>query len=235
MPTPYQCDTTVYDCVPGGAYVRSEQSGGNFVWHGTGTILVYEGNTPYYMTHAHGFGDCDDWLWGRELRQGWGSSNSVGTINHWDWSQDWVLVDQSGNKDGLDNRVIPDNNTTSGHVTESGVEYMRDTDIPSRKYGSRTCYSAGEVDRINTWSGPNCSPDHEDYVEEDSKYVVTKGKSKPGDSGSPNYRTFHGLNHNSMVGMIAAGDDEEWWASAAFSINDHDEYDIEFGDMDNTC
>ena len=171
------------------------------------------------ITAAHGFGNCGDYIDGQSAWQG-PYEYLIGDVGKWDWHQDWALIYETSNKeiDGLNDRIVNESYDAIGHMTEDGVDDLASgaDDRSVRKYGARTCHTAGvDVDKVS-WA----------YCDNTHKWVDTyDANSDNGDSGCPHFVKYQYFDAISIVGMHHGHDIR---SIAAFEISD--KHSIEFGD-----
>jgi len=182
-PSSFQ-NTTTYSCVPGGAYLKDNES-----TYSGGCQVQYDGS-PMYLTSAHGPafggdypGDCpeDEDLTGYEIDQG-GTREPFGTVHAYDYNHDFSVVDPYDNN--LDNTIAPESTMIWGHVSESGIADYQSSGETIYLYGAKSGQTrTGTIKKDFQWS-----PCYRDSIHQEVPYIRYDGMSGcNGDSGGPFY------------------------------------------------
>ena len=228
---PEPCDTDPFgpfDRLPGGAAVSAEKTD-NIRGRQSGGIAVEtpEGESRY-LTAAHGFAadDCDDEIEGRGLEHG---GRTVGEVREHDWKGDWAAVELTEDADveGFAHEVVPRSAPVVGHVTEDGIDYLRDYDQTVYRYGRGTCEEEGTIESDNLYLF--CS--NTDESDEERRFVRTSMVSEKGDSGGPHYRLLDGRYPRIEIIGVHNGCSRGAWASAAYDIHDRAEFEFGTGEI----
>lgn len=216
-PEPQACNTQSYDCVPGGAQVRTENTSGSYFYCSATCEVMYNGE-DHIMTSAHCFHDsCSDDITGQKLKQG---SEVIGEVVEYDMGLDFAVIEPYSGV-SLDDSVIGEDPSIIGHVTKDGIEDLQSSGETVYRYGRTTCRESGQVDGITPCFAGSCNgcveaPKTTHYAED-------------GDSGGPHYQMVDDLlvTGIGIIGPHWGASDTHSWAPAAYMIAN--EYDIQFG------
>ena len=216
-PQPHSiCDDTEWDCIPGGAIIRTERDDGTDITRCSLTCEIQYQSIDHLMTSAHCFNACDEDPIGYHLKHG---GEVIGEVVEYDVNLDFAIIEPV---DGLkmDDSIIDESQSIFGHVTRDGVEDLRDSGETVYHYGSTTCKTSGVVDGITSNLSGSCDFDIE------APRMTTN--ADPGDSGGPHYHHEQSLLIDALgiIGPHWGGDTYEW-APPGYTITD--QYDITFG------
>lgn len=224
---PEPCETDPFgpfDRIPGGAAVRTEKPSGLRARQTGGVAVETSDGESRYLTAAHGFGDdgCSDEIEGLGLEQ---RRREIGTVLEYDWNADWAAIELGTDADveGFAHEVVPHSVPVVGHVTEDGIDYLKDFDRTVYRYGRGTCEEEGTIESENLYS--YCSDGN--VTGEERRFVRTSMVSDRGDSGGPHYRLLEGEYPRIEIIGVHAGCSRGAWASTAYAINGR--WDFEFG------
>lgn len=225
-------NTNTYSCVPGGAYI---EGGGKY---SGGCQVQFDGN-PMYLTCAHGpasnwsLGDCStDDITGKEITQG-ASDTPLGTVSEYDYNQDFSVIDPYD--DNLDDKVIPEDYSIFGHVSEDGIADHQSTGETIYQYGAKSGERrSGTIRKDFQWSPCyNSSFHHEvSYIRYDDLVPCN------GDSGSPYYVIDDILGVGTVIAIasILYGGTEDWNTSRGPSAYDMtNRYPMDFSQQSDLC
>lgn len=211
-------ETTTYSCVPGGAWLTSY----------TGSCQVQYDGSPMYLTVAHGPADnyelyecSDDDLTGDVVYQG-DSETPLGEIYAYDYDLDMAVIDPYD--DNLSDKLIPEDYTVFGHVSEDGVADYKSSGETiyffGAKRGERT---SGTIRKQFQWT-----PCWENDSSVDQPYIRFNDINPCyGDSGGPYYVIDDILGIGNILAIISIHHSgcADWNTSrgpAAFEmVNDH--------------
>ena len=159
------------------------------------------------ITNAHLFHQCTDDrtckdIQGDPLYACPIEENQIGNVAEFDLAEDWAFVPKMFYTpvDGLSNEIISSSYSVNGHVTQNGLEYMRDANETVHKYGKTTCYESGTVTELDTQLGCAGTP-----CGKRVNVVRTSANSEPGDSGGPLYREHDSYGVTTIVGIHEGG------------------------------
>lgn len=210
------CNTTSYNCVHGGSFLKVEDYAGDIVWHSAGTLAYYNGN-PYLMTCSHGF-NGDTCSYDISNNTVWQGSQYVGNVATWDYSQDWALVAEAGGSEiaGFSNTILYSGGyPIYGYTTRDGIDYVTSNNITLYKYGARTCETTGTSNGEHWWT--KCY--------DDEPWVHTTNNIEKGDSGSPNYWYYeeNGQTYLAIIGTLYgwSNSGEAVWPASWKVYDDH--------------
>ena len=233
-PQPHTCEDEPEPCetdpfgpfkrLPGGVAVSAEKPNELRGRQSGGIAVETPDGESRYLTAAHGFAadDCSDEIEGLGLEHG---GKKVGEVREHDWNADWAAVELADDADveGFTHEVLPRSAPVVGHVTEDGIDYLRDFDRTVYRYGRGTCEEEGTIESDNLYLF--CSDT--DETDEERRYVRTSMVSEKGDSGGPHYRLLDGKYPRIEIIGVHSGCSRGAWASAAYDINARAE--LEFG------
>ena len=228
---PEPCDTDPhgpFDRLPGGVAVSTEKPSGARGRQSGGIAVETPEGESRYLTAAHGFADddCGDGIDGLELEH---DGRTVGEVREHDWKGDWAAVGLTEDADveGFAHEVVPHSAPVVGHVTEDGIDYLRDHERTVYRYGRGTCEEEGTIESDNLYL--YCS--NTDESDEQRRFVRTSMVSERGDSGGPHYRLLDGRYPRIEIIGVHNGCSRGAWASAAYDIHDRAGFEFGIGEM----
>jgi hypothetical protein len=160
-----------------------------------------------------------------------GESNSVyiGDVKKYNHAFDIVLVDQSGNVNGIDNTIIGESYPVRGHVSESYCDTLISNYDSVHHNGISTGRTSGYLDAKVQRS--QCGKDKE--------YLKLTPNAGDGDSGGPHYWINDEYDYIAILGphewhtLDSYGNHYRSFGPAGYAINN--DLGWNFGDDSSTC
>ena len=228
---PEPCETDPrgpFERLPGGAAVSAEKPGGLRGRQSGGIPVETPDGAFRYLTAAHGFAgdECGHGIEGLGLEH---SGRTVGEVREHDWNADWAAVELADDAgvEGFAHEVVPHSVPVVGHVTEDGIDYLKDSDRTVYRYGRGSCEEAGTIESDNLYL--YCS--NTDESDEERRFVRTSMVSEQGDSGGPHYRLLDGRYPRIEIIGVHSGCSRGAWASAAYDIHAREEFEFGTGEI----
>lgn len=219
------CDenTGTYNCVPGAGYLT-----GHGCWSST-CIAKDSGGTHYLMTSRHPYGKCGDDVSGMSTYHGESNSVYVGDVKKYNHEYDVVLVDQSGNVNGIDNKIIGESYPVRGHISESYCDTLISNFDTTHHNGISTGRTSGYLDEKIQRN--QCGKTVE--------YLKLTSNAGSGDSGGPHYWINDEYNYIGILGPHEYHSEDTYgnhyrsFCPAGYAINN--DLGWRFGDDSSTC
>jgi hypothetical protein len=225
------CDeeTSTYNCVPGGAYLRNNASGSHTCW--TSTCIVESSGSYYLITSAHPYGDCGDNIANESTYNGKNSPNKIGEVHSYNHDYDVAIVDQSGSINGIDNTIVGESDNVLGAVSESYCDTLISNFDPIHHMGISTGKTSGYLDEKVQATAPHCNRTSVDFLKPSTD-------AGAGDSGGPHYWINSEYNYIAILGphsyhTMMSGNHFRSFCPAGYAIEDSLNWN--FGATSSTC